>query len=272
VFVVALAELGTAADDEASALATDLGLAVYEARLRLAAGLPCILLSTPDRERALDLLGRLRARKHGAVAFDTHAVVGASSMVAVRRFRFGPDAVELASSDGAPPGAARLPFAEVSALIRAVHRSSYERIEDVKEVKFRPGAAIATGGLVMTKVTHKKIRSTIEEREQVLYIFGDSDVPWLMRESTAQCVGLGEAMQATRMLNFAASVRMLRDRVPGAHYDERLLAMRKPPEVPVDEGERRTGDPATGGIDLLAHTLALWLSRGEGEGKRARDG
>jgi hypothetical protein len=260
-FVVALAELKTSAEDETPALAAELGITVYEARLRLAAGAPCVVLSTSNRERALEVLGGLRARGHGAVAFDTHAVVFASSMVAVRKYRLGPDALELDAADGAPKGQARLPFAEMTALIRAVHRSSHERRENQKEVKFRPGAAIATGGLVMTKVVSKQVVTTVEERQQILYVFGASGVPWILRESTAQCAGLGDAMQATRALNFPASVRTIRDRAPHAAYDERLLAVRKPPEFPVDPGEPRPGDPATSGIDLLAHALALWLSR-----------
>src|SRR5579863_9005827 len=100
VFVVALAELGTSVEDEMPALALDLGITAYEARLRLAAGLPSIVLSTQDRSFALEMLRRLRARRHGAVAFDAHAVVPASSMVAVRQFRLEPDAIELDPPEG----------------------------------------------------------------------------------------------------------------------------------------------------------------------------
>jgi hypothetical protein len=265
VFVVALAELGTSAEDEAPPLAADLSTTVYEARLLLAAGVPCVVLSTPDRERALDLLRRLRERRHGAVAFDAHAVIPASSMVAVRRYRLEEDALELDSPENSPLSVARLPFAEMGALLRAMHKSSHEHHEDVKELKFRPGAAIATGGLVMTKVVSKKTRSIVEEREQVLYVFGKGGVPWLLRESTAQYAGLGEAMHPTRALNFAASIRMLRDRAPQAAYDERLLTVRKLPELPVDAGEPRGGDRSTSGVDLLAHVLALWFSRKSAE-------
>jgi hypothetical protein len=261
VFVVAIAELGTSVDDETPALAGDLGTTVYEARLRLAAGIPCVILSTPDRERALALLGKLRARGHGAVAFDGHAVVPASSMVAVRQYRLEHDALELDPSDGAPPSNARLPFAEMTALLRAMHRSSHVRREDVKEVKFRAGAAIATGGLIMTKTVKKQVRTTIEEREHVLYVFGKVGAPWLLRESTAQYAGLGEAMHPTRAMNFAASVRMIRERAPNAAYDERLLAVKRFPEPAKDPGDARGSDLATGGVDLLAHVLGLWLTR-----------
>jgi hypothetical protein len=259
--VVALAELGTSVEAETHALAADLGVTVYEARLRLAAGLPCIVLSTPDRDLALEMLRKLRARGHGAVAFDARAVVPASSMVAVRKYRLEADALELDSADGAPPSAERLPYTEMTVLLRAMHRSSREQRVDVKEVKLRPMAAIATGGLILTKTVNKEVRSTVEEREQVLYVFGKGKPPWLLRESTAQSSGRGEAMHATRALNFAASVRILRERAPHAAYDERLLAVKKLPEPPVNPNELRGQERATGGMDLLAHALALWLSR-----------
>jgi hypothetical protein len=260
-FVVALAELATSVEEEALILAEDLGKAVYEARILLSAGVPCVVLTTPDRDRALDLLGKLRGRGHGVVAFDARAVIPASSMIAVRRYRLGKDALELDVSDVGEPPLARLPFSEMSALLCAVHRSSRERVQQVKEVKFRPAAAIATGGLILTKSVNKKVRSTIEEREDVLYVFQKTGVPWLLRESTARPEGLGEAMHNTRALNFAAHVRMLRERAPHAEYDARLVALKRFPEPPLDDGEARRGDRATGGVDLLAHVLALWMSR-----------
>src|ERR1700722_6909759 len=137
-FVVALAELKTSTADDAVTLAADLATTAYEARLRLAAGLPCIVLTTPDRSVALEMLRKLRGRGHGAVAFDAHAVVPASSMVLVRQFRMEKDALELVASDGAAPSSERLPFADVTALLRAMVRSSREQRTEVKEVKLRP--------------------------------------------------------------------------------------------------------------------------------------
>jgi hypothetical protein len=59
--VVALTELATTPEAEAPQLAVDLGITAYEARQKLATGLPCVVLMTPDRARATSLLGALRS-------------------------------------------------------------------------------------------------------------------------------------------------------------------------------------------------------------------
>ncbi|HEY6461657.1 MAG TPA: hypothetical protein VIY73_15925, partial [Polyangiaceae bacterium] len=97
-YVVAIAELKGSIEDEAPNLAEDLGATAYDARLLLAAGAPIVAKTTPDREAALELLARLRARGHGAVACDTSAVVSSADMVAMRRPVFGDGAVTPAAS------------------------------------------------------------------------------------------------------------------------------------------------------------------------------
>src|SRR5271168_1654720 len=100
-YVVAIAELNAPIEMEAAALASDLGVTPYEARLVLAPGLPAVVRKTVDKSRALDLLGRLRARGHGAIACDASAVVGADDMVSMRRFRLGPAGISLGDAPGA---------------------------------------------------------------------------------------------------------------------------------------------------------------------------
>ena len=62
----------------------------YDARLLLAPGTPTILRRAPESEAALDLLSRVRARGHGAVACDLSAVVSSDAMTSMKRFRLGP--------------------------------------------------------------------------------------------------------------------------------------------------------------------------------------
>jgi hypothetical protein len=164
---------------------------------------------------------------------------------------------------GAPPGT-RLEYADILAILRATHRHVSEQREEVKERRIAVGRAIATGGLAATRTTKREIRTTVEEREQVLYIFRRSGaVPWILHSATAQFAGLGAELGPTRIENFARMIRLLRERAPSAAYDERLLSLRKVPErarTP-DEAAGDESDPSTRGVDLLAHILALWFAR-----------
>src|SRR3954451_25225367 len=99
--VVALAEIATSIEAEAAALAADLGTTAYEERLKLAAGLPAIVLTSADPAGALEPLATLPARRHGAVACDAAEVVPSHAMVPLRRFTFEPDALVPADVPGA---------------------------------------------------------------------------------------------------------------------------------------------------------------------------
>jgi hypothetical protein len=265
--VVALTELATSAEVEAPQLALDLGITAYEARQKLAVGLPAVVLFTPDRARTTSLMATLRARGHGVVGCDGNAVVPSGSMALFKRFVLDEDALVLDVAPGAdqgePEGApGRIRYADLLALVRATHRHTFETHEEKKERKFRPGAALVSGGLVLTKTVTRDIVRTGEAREPVLYVFSRTHAPCLLREGAAQYAGLGEATRPTRVENFATTLRLLRDKAPAVPYEDRLVSVKKFPEPPSDAGAARVFDPETGGVDLLAHLMAMWLSRG----------
>ncbi len=260
--VVALTALATSPDAEAPLLAAELGVTAYEARQKLAVGMPCVVLMTPDRIRATTLLASLRARGHGAVACDGAAVVPSARMREIRRFAFATDALTLLPPEGQTGEEERVRFADVLAILRATHRHATETHEETKEKKFRPVAALASGGVILTKTVTRDVVRTGEDKEQVLYLFRRGGLPCLLRESSAQYAGLGAAVLPTRFQNFTTTVRLLREHAPAVPYDERLLTVKKPPEPPNEPGAPRVHDRETGGIDLLAHLLAMWLSRG----------
>jgi len=263
--ILALTELATPPETEVPELARDLGVTAYDARQKLAVGLPAVVLATTDRPRALALAAALRSRRHGVVACSSDDVVPSSAMTLVRRFRLDADALVLEQAAEARTGAApelRIPFGDLLALIRATHRRSTETHEETKERKFRPMAAIASGGIILTKTVKRDVVRTNEEREPVLYLFRRGGGPCLLCESVAQYAGLGDAVHPTRVENFLATVRLLRERAAAAAYDERLMSVKKLPDPPNAPGAPRTFDPETGGVDLLAHVLAKWLTRG----------
>jgi hypothetical protein len=259
VFVVAIAELKGTVDDEAPRLAADLGATPYDARLLLASGPPIIARTTPDRAVALELLERLRARGHGAVACDASAVVSSSAMVAMRRPVLGDDAVTL----GEAPGE-RLPYDDVLALVPAVHRQRVDATTHTRETQISMGRAIATGGMLFTRSVTKDTRNATEERTTVLYLFRrNGETPWILREHGTGWAGVGLPLAPSETENFRAAVAALRARAHGATYDDRLMS-RRASEKTAMTGAGNTTTVKTSseaGVDLLAHVIALWAAR-----------
>ncbi len=261
-YVVAIAELGGSVDAEAAALAAEGGTTAYEERLNLIAGLPAVVLTSPDAARAQQRLDRVQRRGHGALIVDAAAVVPSSVMVEARRFRLEADA--LCAGD---PADSRLPWSEVTVLVRAVHRT-LTASGAIRERKFSVGRALATGGLITSKTTVRQASSTRQEQEHVLYLFRRRGAtPWILRETGTFYTALGSAVAPSSLQNFVATIAALRDRAPGAIYDERLTAVRRVPERlarAVSGAGQSTALSSESGIDLLAHLVAAWL------GQRAR--
>jgi hypothetical protein len=259
VYVVALTKLVTPIEDEAAALARDLGTVPYEQRLVLNGGLPAIVLRTTDRGAATGLLAKLLARGQGAVACDAGAVVPSERMTLLRHFGFEKDAVVLTDREGE-----RLPYGDISALLRAVHRTRTETESSVQQKKLSMGRAIMSGGLMLSKNVASKERSVSQEMEQVLYVFRTSGAPpWLLRERAANYSGLGKELGPSSAQNFMTTITRLRELAPEAVYDERLVAPRPvPARISRTQGEKSESISTSSGsgVDLLAHVLALSIS------------
>ncbi|MGE5184809.1 MAG: hypothetical protein ACM31C_22210 [Acidobacteriota bacterium] len=230
--IVAIAQLATSIDAEAKALAADLGTTAYETRLKLAAGLPAIVLATTDDAAAQALARKLRSRGHRVEHCRSADVVRATAMVQLRRFELAADA--LVSGD------ARLPWTDISALVRARHQHRDETTTTVKQKKFDATRAVLTGGLVTRKTQSREVTTRTETTEQVLYVFrADGGTPWLLREHATHYGGLGAALAPTATQNFALAVAQLRARAPHAAFDDTLV--------------RR---PTIDDVDLYAHLVA----------------
>ena len=259
VYVVAIVELNTTLETEAAALASDLGITAYEARLMLAPGVPVVVRTTADKPEALDLLARLRSRGHGAVACDASAVVASHDMASMRRFRMGPDGISLEDVPGA-----KLPFDDVIALEAAVHRRRVASESEVRDKKLSVARTVLSGGLMTTRTVTREAHTATEEREPVLYIFARSGTPWILREHGTSWAGMGRPVAPSSSENFRMALGLLRECMPRAPYDDRLVARRFTPERMALSGTS-TGTTVTtsseAGTDLLAHLLALWISR-----------
>jgi hypothetical protein len=267
-YVLAILTLAGSVEDEAVALGADLGSTAYETRLVLAAGTPAVVLQTADKERVRFLLARLQSRGHGAVACDDTAVAASADMIPVDGFSFEPGA--LVNGDGA-----RLAFANLLAILPALHRRQYEgkASPDPDPMKVLGDMANGPGGGFMLRQVRKitagarqPATTHVEERESVLYLFSRGNPrPWLLREGGTSYAGLGPRLLPTQRENFQIMTELLRDAAPQAIYDDRLLALRRFPDRThggrSEEGPRKLVASSTNGVDLAAHLLAMWSSR-----------
>lgn len=248
-FVVALMSLGTPPDAEAPALAAELGVTAFEAGQLVRGALPTVVLRTGERPRAVALLAALRGRGHQAVACDDAAVVASEAMHQLRSFRLEAGALISVPAAGEP---AALPFADVVAMVRAVHRS----------VGPPPETWSAAAPTAPKKKGAPKPVAAEEQRESVLYLFRRTGPPWLTSESRTRYDGLGAQLRPSRPENFATLLRLLRERLPAVPFDERLVKVR---------GAERVASAAPGAapvantaasVDLLAHLVAMAVTGG----------
>jgi hypothetical protein len=238
-YVVAIAALSDPGADVRQ-LAVDLGTTPYELKLVLNAGFPAVVVLTVDVSVAAGAVRAIERHGHRAVSADRRTFTASQAMRAVIGVRF--DADELC---GDAQGAG-LRYQDIFALLRASHRSQETSVREEKDRKFRPGMAIATGGLVHSKTTTQKVVTRTETREQVLYLFTRSgETPWILREHGARYAGLGAELSPTSLENFKTTLAGLRRRAPSALYDERLMAAR---------AIRGIADGAAA-TDLLAHLI-----------------
>ncbi|MFO0591045.1 MAG: hypothetical protein U0441_26105 [Polyangiaceae bacterium] len=256
-YVVAILKLATTIEAEAAALAADLGTTAYEERLKLAAGLPAIVLQSADVGLAKALATKVRGRGHGVLVTDSAEVVASSDMIVVRRFAFEADALALRGSEE------RLPYEDIVAIVRAIHRTRTETRTEKKDTSFSLGRALATGGLVLTKTTTREEKAIAQDRDAILYLFRASgETPWILHERSADYSALGSALAPSSAQNFLAVTARLRTLAPNAIYDERLTAPGSAPTRLLHVAKPGTTASSTAsGVDLIAHLIAQWARR-----------
>jgi hypothetical protein len=156
-----------------------------------------------------------------------------------------------------------LPFDDVLALVAAAHRRHADTTTTTRETKFSMQRAIWTGGVAFTKTVSTQSHALTDEREGVLYLFRRSGAtPWILHEHGTSWAGL-PVVAATGSENFRAAVALLRERAPGAVFDDRLVTRKAPERTSLSGGSGnatiRSSNEA--GVDLLAHLIALWIAR-----------
>jgi hypothetical protein len=250
-------------DAEAAALAPMFGVSSYDVRMWLTGVLPRIVRETGDAASAADVVAKLRARGHGALACDTRDVVPGGEMVHMHRFALRDR--EIVANDDVFE---RLPYDAIAAVVVVALRT------DV--VRRTPDRAPATARRGPPTVVRQQ--ATIEHvLDRVAYLFprrapgAEPPRPWMLHEREAQYLGLGAEMQATQRANFLRSIAILRERAPGAIFDDRFVASPRAVAqvVQVRGGETAAPELSDQGVDVLVHVLATWLTATRGGPYRA---
>lgn len=254
--IVAIVALGRNAEQEAQFLAQDLGLTAYETGVMLRGPKPVIVLRTEDRNRAIDLASKLRSRGHDAVALDLDQVTWSEEMFRPKTFRLEGEEL-VAESQGRER---RLPFADVFAIVRAVHTTDSSEVTTTSVTTPSFGRAALTGGIKVTKTTQRETSRTESVREPVLYVFRGSEAPWLFVSQFLRYEGLGRSMEVSKTANFEVLVRLLRERMPSVPYDTRLLQAR-PVATVVNAGAKNLTVSSAHPLDILAHVVASSLNQ-----------
>jgi hypothetical protein len=244
-FLVAIAKLGSTPEEEAPRLAEDLGATAFDTRLLLARGVPAVVLRCNEKDRAVELVKRLRERKHQAVAFDSGAVTRRASMFRPRALEFG--------STGVRAEQGELPYASMLALVHGTQPTQTESVYTTTSRKLDVASAVITGGMKMTKKVTQEHRTVANDREQFLFVYSRSGgPPWRLEEHGLHYQCLGDEMTTNRMENFRTVVARIRTLAPTARYDDTLLHFSK-------AGHDKLGELV---IDEQAHLIALCTAKG----------
>lgn len=244
--VTFVTHLARPAAAEAAPIAAALGTTEYETRLALATQPPCVVLVTSARERADDAVALLRARGHGAHAFDGGSFVPSDRMTRVDDFRLDGDGVRRVVDGDL------LAYGDVFAILRAVHDTS-GAVE--RPSRARPFAS-PRSRLGSTPDPSAGV-TKIEEREHVAYFFRRSgERPWILRERHASYAGLGADRAPVAFQNFMRTLTRIREASPSAVSDDRLLRRRVAQRFTRASTLRSSRD----GVDLLAHLLAMSIA------------
>ncbi len=252
-------------DVAARELADAAGLTLAEARMRLAPEAPA-LLARLEPDKADAVVAALRKAGVAALALDARVPSDKDRAVA-RSFAIADAGVTFAPRFGDPMNVA---WPDVLAVLRGARASRSEAERTEKSKSFSVGAAVATGGLKMTRTSMKTVRSSEESSEQVILVYARDGRAAMLAETELDFSCLGPRMQPSSTGNMVELAGALRDRAKGAFYDERLLRLGRRSLSFLAGGESRsqtatltkTRTDTSGSLDVLAEVMRQALVQG----------
>jgi hypothetical protein len=256
--LVAIVRTPESIEEAASVLAEASGLALAEARMRLAPEPPA-LLTRLEPAKADALVVALRKAGLAVLAVPA-GVPGDKDRLVARSFSFDDAGFTVTARSGE---SAVIAWTDVAAILRGLRssRSEVERTETSKS--FSVGMAVATGGLKMTRTATKTVRSSDESTEQVILVYSRGGPVALLAERELDFSCLGSGMSPSSTANMVEAARRLRTKAPSAFYDERLLRLGRRPLPFLARGESRSQTATTtvmradsgAALDVLAEVM-----------------
>ncbi len=256
--LVAIVRTPARLDEAARAVADAAGLALAEARMRLAPEPPA-LLARLEEDEAAALVAALRKSGLAALAVDARCPTDKDRTVA-RFFSVDDGGITLTPRFG---DSLEVEWPDVVAILRGVRASRSEIARTEKSKRFSLGTAIVTGGLSLTRTSTKTVRSSEEAMEQVILVYARGGRAATLAENQLDFSCLGAGMQPSSTGNMLELARILRERAKGAFYDERLLRLGRRPLPFLAGGESRSQTAAvtktltdtSGSLDTLAEMM-----------------
>ncbi len=262
---VAIARPPARPEEAAKAMASALGLALAEARMRMAAEVPAVIARL-DAEAAGALVRALLRVGVAAVSVD-EPVPSDKDRVIARSFTLSDHGATFTPRSGP---AVEVAWPEVVAVLRGLRatRSEVERSE--KSKGFSIATAVATGGLKMTRTSTRTTRSSQESSEQVVLVYARDVRTVLLCENQVDFSCLHDGMQPSSTGNMAELARRIHDKAKAAFYDEKLLRLGRRSLPFLGGGEAHSGDRTTavtstntsGSLDVLAEVMRQALREG----------
>jgi len=202
-------------------VAEALGVLVFDVRQRMLGGGPVVIASFADPARAVDLTERLAAGGIPTLLIDTEERRAGPAPHQVLQFSFEEAGLRIQTLGGQSE---LLPYAEVRVLLSAMSVvSKGEAGRPVIKRKFSLGKTLLAGGIPMTKKVKQEVKSSGEERDEVLCLISTGRPVVYFLRGALNYAGLGSALQLSRVLNFTQLKSELVRRIPQAVVDERLL-------------------------------------------------
>jgi len=252
--VVAIHSLAQDREKHASALASALGITMYEAisRLRSPGNGPFTVGVFAEQERAMQMEEKLRSAGFSAVVLAEGEITRERSPLIARKFVLSEHELAVVTETGE---SLSMLFQNIRLILRGIGIVRGSTTETVKNRSVSLGRAVLSGGLILTKTTKTVQEVATEERAAFFNLYAGDNPVIVFRENALLYDSLGTALQPSRALNFTYLIAELRRRCPNAQYDERLLT--RPAQVALLGPMLNPEEHLSLATALMAKTLSL---------------